>query len=234
MTVRVEHSHPGVRYRLAIPDGWATFPAQPASLRPALRRWLLRRLVHRSRDETVVLRRRAEDELVRLAQSPGTEYAKQLLVLSLDVGEVPITATCLVALVPQHVPDDAALAALAIQLTSPTASAEVTELGQSKGIVVVQDTVPTARELQPTDAELANLLSHAGPPGDVDIEQVAQHRASAERARTVDVYLPVPESRQTLLLSFSTPVVPLFEPLTELFVTMASTVQFRVGDDAWR
>ena len=36
------------------------------------------------------------------------------------------------------------------------------------------------------------------------------------------------------MLSFSTPVVPLFEPLTELFVAMASTVQFRVGEDAWR
>jgi hypothetical protein len=234
MTLRVERTPPGVRYRFAIPDGWTAFPAQAANLRPAVRRWLLGRLSHRSRDETVALRRRAEDELVRLAQSPGVEYAKQLLVLSLDVGQVPITATCLVALVPQHLPDDAALATLAAELAPPMGTAEVTQLGGCTGIVVVQDIVPIAREQQPSDAELADLLSRAGPPGRVSAEQVAAQRSVAERTRSVDVYLPVPESRQTLLLSFSTPVVALFGPLTELFVTVASTVQFQVGDDAWR
>ena len=234
MTVQVERSHPGVRYRLAVPDGWMTFPVQAARLRPAIRRWLLRRLAHRSRDETVALRRRAEDELVQLAQSPGIEYAKQLLVLSLDVGQVPITATCLVALVPRHLPDNGAMAALVIELTPPAGTAEMAELGGSTGIVVVQDIVPIAREQQPSDAELAELLSRIGPPGEVSVDQVAEHRATAERARSVDIYLPVPESRQTLMLSFSTPVVPLFEPLTELFVAMASTVQFRVGENAWR
>ena len=115
---------------------------------------------------------------------------------------------------------------------APTGTAEMAELGGSTGIVVVRDVVPIAREQQPSDAELAELLSRTGPPGEVSVDQVAEHRA-AERARSVDIYLPVPESRQTLMLSFSTPVV-LFEPLTELFVAMASTVQFRVGEDAWR
>ena len=172
--------------------------------------------------------------MVQLAQSPGIEYAKQLLVLSLDVGQVPITATCLVALVPRHLPDNAALAALVTELAPATGTAEMAELGGSTGILVVQDIVPIAREQQPSDAELAELLSRTGPPGEVSVDQVAEHRAAAERARSVDIYLPVPESRQTLMLSFSTPVVPLFEPLTELFVAMASTVQFRVGEDAWR
>ena len=93
MTIQVERSHPGVRYRLAVPDGWTSFPVQAARLRPATAGGCFADFSHRSRDETVALRRRAEDELVQLAQSPGIEYAKQLLVLSLDVGQVPITAT---------------------------------------------------------------------------------------------------------------------------------------------
>ena len=36
MTIQVERSHPGVRYRLAVPDGWTSFPVQAARLRPAI------------------------------------------------------------------------------------------------------------------------------------------------------------------------------------------------------
>ena len=63
------------------------------------------------------------------------------------------------------------------------------ELGGSTGIVVVQDSRAIAREQQPSDAELAELLSRTGPPGEVSVDQVAEHRATAERARSVDIYL---------------------------------------------
>ena len=35
-SIQVERSHPGVRYRLAVPDGWTSFPVQAARLRPAI------------------------------------------------------------------------------------------------------------------------------------------------------------------------------------------------------
>ena len=85
MTIQVERSHPGVRYRLAVPDGWTSFPVQAARLRPPSPVAASPTLAPISgRDSRP--RRRAEDELVQLAQSPGIEYAKQLLVLSLDHG----------------------------------------------------------------------------------------------------------------------------------------------------
>jgi len=50
----------------------------------------------------------------------------------------------------------------------------------------------------------------------------------------VEVHVPVPDRGETLLLSFATPLVPLFDPLTELFVLMASSVQWQDDDGHWR
>jgi hypothetical protein len=56
---------------------------------------------------------------------------------------------------------------------------------------------------------------------------------AARTTRCVDVLLPVPDVPRVLLLSFTTSVVPLFAPLTELFLTIASTVQWQRDADLW-
>ena len=56
---------------------------------------------------------------------------------------------------------------------------------------------------------------------------------AAATTRHVDVFLPAPDAPPVLLLSFTTGVVPLFPPLTELFLTIASTVQWQREPDRW-
>ncbi len=244
MTAQAEEVEPSVSYRMAVPAPWVRLPMEPTRMRTAVRAWLLRKYANRSRDETAQLRRQVEDELVALTRRPGTEYARQMLVLAFEAGDVPVSASCLVSIIPNDLSAPGALEALASELSDGARYSDVNDLGSNQGVVVVRDeVVPGARDGR-SDAELVELadqamaeilpdgaLSSAPVEDEAGLEQVV---AEAERSRSVDVFIPVPDQPRCLLLSFSTPLVPMFEPLTTLFVALASTVQWQVGDDRWR
>jgi hypothetical protein len=225
-------------YRLVVPAAWTRLPMDPVGMRDTSRAMLLRRFGALPRDQTATLRREVEQDLVALTRRAGSEYARMLLVLALEVSRRPITASCLVSLLPQAVPDETALQALAVDLSDGAATSVVEDLGANRGVVVVRDEV----------------MPMSSVPEGVDVEALAQRYAEAigsdespattrtvgavapwtpGTTRHVDVHLPVPDVPRLLLLSFSTPLVPLFEPLTELFLMMAATVQWDRGDGSW-
>jgi hypothetical protein len=223
-------------YRMALSAGWVQLPMEPAAMRTAARRWLLQRFKDVSRDETVRGRRLVEDELVALTRRPGAEYARSLFVLALDVDRRPVSASCLVSVVRHDLSDEARLEVLAEQESVGALESTVTDLGRNRGVVVVRDTRVEAPEAgdpeQVADAAIrvAQEMGVVGEPTERDRELARERSATT---RSVDVWIPVPDEPRTLLLQFSTPLRPLFDALTELFVVTACTVQWRRPDGTW-
>jgi hypothetical protein len=243
LTIQAEEIEPEVSYRMALPAPWVRFPMEPTAMRSAVRAWLLRKYAHRSRDETAQLRRHIENQMVELANRSGSQYSRQMLVLSIDVDGFPVSASCLVSVIPQDLHGPNALEDLARDLSAGARSSAVEELGRSLGVVVVRDEVMAGSRGDKTNRELLTLGAEAmeairpGTPveaRELDDDELEQVVRDAEQNRVVDVFIPVPDQPRCLLLNFSTPLVPLFDALTTLFVTVASTVQWRVGDDTWK
>lgn len=170
---------------------------------------------------------------------------RMLLALDLQVERRPITATCLVSLLPQGVQGEQGLQALAASQADGAVESVVEDLGPNRGVVVVRD-VRRAAPATPdrATARLARGYTDwlvtgtqeepaCGPAETLDDELPAEVLDAARTTRSVDVFLPVPDCSRVLLLSFSTPVAPLFPPLTTLFLTIASTVQWQREGDLW-
>lgn len=243
MTIQVEEVEPEVSYRMALPAPWVRFPMEPTAMRSAVRAWLLRKYANRSRDETAPARRHIENQMVELANRTGLQYSRQMLVLSIDVDGLPVSASCLVSVIPQDLHGPDALEDLARDLSAGAKSSAVEELGGNRGVVVVRDEVMADSRGDKTNRELLKLsedLMGAIRPGapvearELDDDQLEQVVRDAEQNRIVDVFIPVPDQPRCLLLNFSTSLVPLFDAMTTLFVTLASTVQWRVGDNTWK
>lgn len=229
----VEPSIPaGLRYRLVLPEGWLRLPADPVALRPAARAVIAERFAGLPRDSTAQLRRELEDELVALADTASGQFAVDLLLLTSEVAGRPLSASCVVSIVPVPLDGPVALAELVEDSADGALSSEILQLGRHTGVRVVRDELPStdpAAERPPgLDARIAEAVRDTVGPDAVTA--VPATRPS----RLVDVFLPVPDSAVTLLLSFSTAVRPLFDPLTELFTAIAATVQFRAEDEPWR
>lgn len=226
-------------YRLVVPQGWTRLPVDPDRMRPAARAMLLRRFADRPRDATAALRREVEDQLVSVTRAPGREYLRMLLALDLQVERHPVTATCLVSLLPQSLATEAALQEVAASSAEGALDSVVTDVGPHRAVVVVRDTVadgeaPTG-EVSRAARRYARWLDtgdDAAAPSDDEPLPPEAVRA-ARTTRSVEVLLPVPDVPRVLLLSFSTSVVPLFAPLTELFLTIAGTVQWQRTPDLW-
>lgn len=223
-----------VPYRLVVPAAWTRLPMDPVGMRDAARSMLRRRFASLPRDETAALRRELEQDLVALTGRAGSEYARMLLVLALEVSRRPITASCLVSLLPHSLPDEAALQTLAVEHSGGALASVVEQLGTTRGVVVVREQVQTL-PAAPDGLDVPALAEQYADA--IGLGQTPAEPGTASwlpgTTRHVDVYLPVPESPRVLLLSFSTPLVPLFEPLTELFLVMAGTVQWDRGDGTW-
>lgn len=233
-------------YRLVVPPGWTRLPAEPDRLRSAVRAMLLRRFAQQPRDATAALRREIEQELVDIARGPGREYLRMLLVLDLQVERRPVTATCLVSLLPQRVDGEPALQQLAASMADGVIESVVEDLGPNRGVVVVRDVRSAAPDVQADARVVAVARRHAAwlTSGDAAEPAIGQADpfpeplpddvlAAPRVTRSVDVFLPVPDAPRLLLLSFSTPVEPLFGPLTTLFLTIAGTVQWQRDGQGW-
>jgi len=103
-----------------------------------VRALLLRRFAAHPYDSTATLRREIEQEVVSLTRGPGHEYMRMLLVLDLQVERRPITATCLVSLLPQPVVGEQALQDLAVSMADGAVESVVSDLGPHRGVVVVR------------------------------------------------------------------------------------------------
>lgn len=223
-------------YRMAWSAGWERLPMEPTAMRAAARAWLLRRYAGVSRDETVRLRRAVEQDLVDLTRRPGAEYARSLFVLALDVDRRPVSASCLVSLVAHDLSDADRLRVLAEQEAVGAVESTVTDLGANRGVVTVRDTRvegPGAADPDAVAEAALRAVQEMGVVGEPTDDDRALARDRWTTTRAVDVWLPVPDEPRTLLLQFSTPLRPLFDALTELFVVTAGTVQWRRPDGSW-
>lgn len=219
------------RYRLVLPPTWVRLPMEASAMRTAARAWLLRRYAAAPRDRTATLRRELVEDLVALTRRAGAEYSRMLLVLAVEAQGRPISASCLVSVLPHPLPDEASLQALAA-MHEDALEVSVTELGGSRGVVVVRDEVQPLSVPAGAEAEVQRIADQ------VVTALGVVHDGPAEpwepgRQRLVEVYLPVPDRDDTLLLAFATPLVPLFPALTELFVLMACSVQWQADDGSW-
>lgn len=196
-------------YRIVLPEGWHRLPADPIALRPIVRELLHRLWADLPRDSTAQRRRDLEQELVRLGDAASDQGGRELLLSLRAVGGVPLAASAVVSMVATGLAGEPGLVELARVSAEGAISSEVADLGRNRGVVVVRDQAFEA-------ADRPALLEAAG--------------VVVTRTRQVDVHLPVPDEPAMLLLSFSTPLMSLAEGLTELFVAMASTVQWRQGE----
>jgi hypothetical protein len=236
MRERVAQLH-DVEYRMALPDCWARLPMETNAMRSAARAYLLRKYGRFSRDETVMLRRQLEEQLVELTRRPGAEYARMLLALSLDIAGRPVSASCLVSVVDQDLSDHERLIRLLDTERHDALDSAIVQLAANRCVVVIRDGVtrsPTPDDPERVAAEARRIAHELGVLDDVDDPVAVQESQRYELdSRAVDVWVPVPDDRQTLLLQFSTTVRPLFDQLTELFLLTAGTVQFRRPDGSW-
>lgn len=224
-------------YRLVVPAAWTRLPMDPLGMRDAARAMLRRRYADLPRDETARLRHEVEQQLVAITRRPGSEYARMLLLLSLEVHRRPVTASCLVSLLPRAVRDEDALQAVAAELAHGAITSVVEDLGDNRGVVVVRDEVHALPEA-PTGVDVQALAQQYADAIGLGETQPAPGAPGSEpwtpgTTRHVEVHLPVPDSPRLLLLSFSTPIVPLFDSLTELFLMMAGTVQWEREPGRW-
>lgn len=224
----------GLRYRLVLPEGWIRLPADPVALRPAARAMLTERFKALPRDSTARLRRQLEDELVQLGDSASGQFAVDLLLLDTEVAGRPLAASCLVSILPVPIADSEQLAALAQDAREGALRSEVLPLGRYTGVRVVRDEVSEASENQPDPLSSEQQEQVAAVIREMVGPDAVTTGAGPGASRVVDVFVPVPDAALTLLLSFSTSLRPLFEPLTELFTAIAGTVQFSYDGVPWR
>lgn len=198
---------------MVLPDTWIRLPTNPITLRPIVRRLLLERWADQPRDATVQRRRQLEQQLVEQGSSAADGGGRELLVCLQTVDDVPLPASAVVSLHATLVDGEEGLQELARASASGAISSEVLDLGRNRGVLVVRDAVLDSPPLLPEEATA---------------EQRQALTAALRTVRQVDVHLPVPDEPAMLLLSFSTPMTALFEVFTELFVALASTVEWRV------
>lgn len=202
-------------------------------MRTAARAWLLRRYAHAPRDRTATLRRELVEDLVALTRRAGAEYARMMLVLAAEEQGRPISATCLVSVLPSALHTEQARQALAGSYAGEAVEAVAADLGHHRGVVVVRDEVRRLEVPTGSDGEkVAKIADEVVASLGIEHDGPAQSWKPGT-TRLVDVHLPVPDGDETLLLSFATPLVPLFAALTELFVLMASSVQWQREDGSW-
>lgn len=206
-----------VGYRMVLPESWVRLPANPIAMRPAVRSLLLQLWADQPRDATVQRRRQLEQQLVELGGSASEGGGREVLLCLETAGDVPLAASAVVSLQPKLLDGDEGLSDLAEVSAAGALSSEVLDLGRHRAVVVVRDVA----------VEDPLPVPDTATPADRDA------LASALRTtRQVDVHLPVPGEPAILLLSFSTPVAPLFEVYTELFLALAATVQWH-REGAW-
>lgn len=149
-------------------------------------------------DNAPHLKAEMRGDLERRCQDAWEKGGIELYLGSMDIVGVPVSASLLVTLIPRPAGQPrATLEAMALGLAAEGRDARVTDLPAGKALVQTYKTPPQ--------------------PGD----------GSKFPNTHYDVLFDVPRTSSQLLLSFSTPVEPLAEPLVELFESIALSFVWR-------
>lgn len=187
------------RLLLVTPDGWWRIPLPDA----AARRRSVTRLVERQFrgvDDQPLLRRSVAEELAGAAEAAAAGGGLEMYVATDVVAGVPLSASLVVTAV-------AAPRGLATASTASLAR-RIAEDGAGEVAVVDLPCGPAVRHRRVGPWAETRAL---GAPDD---------------SVAVDYLLPVPGDGGWVVLSFSTPLVPLAEPMADLFEALASTARW--------
>ena len=187
-------------WSLTLPPGWWHIPLDERRGQ-SVKALLDRRLASLPRDRVATLRRELEGELTRLAERAAQNDAVDMY-LSVDLMRgLPVAATCLVTVVPTGVGTALPAAELAAMMGDRS--------NDEVGVVEVAG-APAARVRRREPVDEADGYSS----GDLPVTRL-------------QVYVPVPNRAETLLLSFSTPIDPIADAMVALFDAIAGSLRWR-------
>jgi hypothetical protein len=189
-----------VGWSLLLPPGWWHIPLDERRGQ-SVTALLDRRLASLPRDRVAPLRRELNGELTRLVERAVANGAVEMY-LNVDLMRgLPVAASCLVTVVPAGVVTTLPTAELAALMRE--------QPGDEVGVLEVAG-APAAR------------VRRREPVTDTD------GLSTGELAVTrLQVYVPVPNTTEMLLLSFSTPMDPIADAMVALFDAIAGSLCWR-------
>ena len=208
---RVSDARPG-GYRLVTPKDWVRIPLEPQPRGRAVRALVDRQFA--GQDHLPHLRRGAIEELETQAAAAYESGGVEMYVSMMVLGPVPVATSLVVSLVPGlgRVLDDVELRALAEELAVPPADDDGQRRVESSEVRTLPGVGPAIRSGSTTTVP-------AGP------EPVEGFATDAFDSFGIDWYVPVPQGTgEMLLLSYSSPMMPLREALEELCDTVTATL----------
>ncbi|MGH3693494.1 MAG: hypothetical protein ACRDRX_05770 [Pseudonocardiaceae bacterium] len=194
----VEKTGP-VGWSLLLPPGWWHIPLDERRGQ-SIQALLDRRLVSLPRDRVATLRRELEGELTQLVERAVANGAVEMY-LNVDLMRgLPVAASCLVTVVPTGAATSLPTAELAALMGD--------QPGDEVGVLEVAGaSAARVRRREPvTDAD-------GLPTGELALTRL-------------QVYVPVPNKAEMLLLSFSTPMDPIADAMVALFDAIAGSLQW--------
>lgn len=194
-------------YRLLLPDGWFRLSIEPERRERSVDALLARQF--EGTDNAPHIKRQMRDALVEQAAAAYEDGGIELYISLQQAGPLTIPASLLVTLLPP-LQDSLSIGEVAGRLSDGQADVSVVELPSGTAVRVRR---ATGQPDQPAPA---------GAPGSTD--QVLP-------SVTVDYQVPVPGTDQSLLLTFSTPLVQIAEAMVELFDAVAGSLQWIEGDE---
>ncbi len=193
-----------VGWSLLLPPGWWHIPLDERRGQ-SVTTLLDRRLASLPRDRVATLRRELDGELTRLVERAVANGAVEMY-LNVDLMRgLPVAASCLVTVVPTG----AAAALPAAELAAMMGERP----GDEVGVLEVAG-APAARVRRREPATHADGLVDGLSTGEVAVTRL-------------QVYVPVPNTTEMLLLSFSTPMDPIADAMVALFDAIAGSLRWR-------
>jgi hypothetical protein len=189
-----------VGWSLLLPPGWWHIPLDERRGQ-SVKALLDRQLASLPRDRVAMLRRELEGELTRLVERAIANGAVEMY-LNVDLMRgLPVAASCLATVVPMRV-------------STALPAAELTALmgdqpGDEVGVLEVAG-APAARVRRREPVTDTDGLS----TGELPVTRL-------------QVYVPVPNTPEMLLLSFSTPLDPIADAMVSLFDAIAGSLRWR-------
>ncbi|MGH3886011.1 MAG: hypothetical protein ACRDSZ_05455 [Pseudonocardiaceae bacterium] len=189
-----------VGWSLLLPPGWWHIPLDERRGQ-SVKALLDRRLASLPRDRVAALRRELDGELTRLVERAVANDAVEMY-LNVDLMRgLPVAASCLVTVVPVGFGTALAATELAAMMGD--------QPGDEVGVLEVAG-VPAAR------------VRRREPVTDAD--GVSTGELAVTR---LQVYVPVPNTTEMLLLSFSTPMDPIADAMVTLFDAIAGSLRWK-------
>jgi hypothetical protein len=195
-------------YRLVVPPGWYRIDSDEGRRPRDVHRFVADQFA--GTDHLPQVRRQLEASLVDHVAKAAEEGALEMYLSALRVGPVPVSSSLVVSFLPgpglADEPDEEDLKQMLLLAARQ----------EAEGVVA------DARLLTWDDGWAVRRVVHRqAPTGDDDLGQ----QLGPAPTFGVDWFRPVPGTRgATLLLAFSSPLLPVEEQLTELFDTIAGTL----------